>query len=108
MLENTSESLYAPPATLVRRRGPCMSRRTGQTGSVYQPNHKTWNPKAPCYGRYLIDVPGSARKRTTVPLGICRTPSIAKQKLREHLEATGVNTKQSFIENTSPATTLRQ
>jgi integrase len=85
-----------------------MSRRTGQTGSVYQPNHKTWNPKAPCYGRYLIDVPGSARKRTTVPLGVCRTPSIARQKLREHLEATGVNTKQSFLENTSPATTLRQ
>ena len=85
-----------------------MSRRTGQTGSVYQPNHKTWNPKAPCYGRYLIDLPGSARKRTTVPLGICRTPSIARQKLREHLDAIGVNTKQSFVENTSPATTLRQ
>jgi integrase len=84
-----------------------MARRTGQKGSVYQPNNKTWNPKAPCYGRYLIDVPGSARKRTTVPLGICRTPSIARQKLREHLEATGVNTKQSFIENTSPATTFR-
>lgn len=74
---------------------------------MYQPNYKTWNPKAPCYGRYLIDVPGSVRKRTTVPLGICRTPSIAKQKLREHLEATGVNSKQSFIENTSPATTFR-
>ncbi len=84
-----------------------MSRRTGQTGNVYQPNHKTWNSKAPCYGRYLIDVPGSGRKRATVPLGICRTPSIAKQKLREHLEATGVNSKQSFIENTSPATTFR-
>jgi integrase len=74
---------------------------------VYQPNHKVWNPKAPCYGRFLIDIPGSARKRTTVPLGICRTPSIARQKLREHLEATGVNSKQSFIENTSPATTFR-
>jgi len=74
---------------------------------VYQPNYKTWNPQAPCYGRYLIDVPGSGRKRTTIPLGICRTPSIAKQKLREHLEATGVNSKQSFIENTSPATTFR-
>ena len=85
-----------------------MSRRTGQTGNVYQPNHKTWNAKAPCYGRYLIDVPGSERKRATVPLGICRTPSIARQKLREHLEATGVNSKQSFIENTSPATTLRE
>jgi integrase len=43
-----------------------------------------------------------------VPLGICRTPSIAKQKLREHLEVTGVNSKQSFIANNSPATTLRQ
>lgn len=75
---------------------------------MYQPNHKVWNPKAPCYGRFLIDIPGSARKRTTVPLGICRTPSIARQKLREHLEATGVNSKQTFIENTSPATTLRQ
>ena len=84
-----------------------MTRRTGQMGNVYQPNHKTWNSQAPCYGRYLIDVPGSGRKRATIPLGICRTPSIAKQKLREHLEATGVNSKQSFIENTSPATTFR-
>jgi integrase len=84
-----------------------LSRRTGQTGNVYQPAHKTWNAKSPCYGRYLIDVPGVGRKRMTVPLGVCRTASIAKQKLREHLEATGVNSKQSFIENTSPATTLR-
>lgn len=108
-LSQPSVLVYDPVATPVtRKRGASLSRRTGQRGSVYQPNLKTWNPKAPCYGRFLVDVPDEGRKRTTVPLGVCRTKSIAKQRLREHLEKTGVNSRQSFVENTSPATTFEE
>jgi integrase len=52
-------------------------------------------------------VPGEQRRRKTVSLGVCRTRSIAKQKLREHIESTGINSKQSFSTNTAPATTFR-
>src|SRR6516225_11286865 len=49
-----------PTATPVRRkRGRCMSRRIGQDGNVFQRGFASvWNPKAPAYGRYWIDVPG--------------------------------------------------
>ncbi|HVB56993.1 MAG TPA: hypothetical protein VNE63_11250, partial [Candidatus Acidoferrales bacterium] len=68
---------------------------------------KPWNPAAPAYGRFWIDVPGEKRQRRTVSLGVCRTPSLAKQKLREHMESTGVNSKEFFTINTAPATTFR-
>lgn len=68
---------------------------------------KPWNPAAPTYGRFWIDVPGEERQRRTISLGVCRTPSIAKQKLREHLESTGVNSKEFFTINTAPATAFR-
>lgn len=70
-------------------------------------HNKPWNPVAPAYGRFWIDVPGEERQRRTISLGVCRTPSIAKQKLREHLESTGVNSKEFFTTNTAPATTFR-
>ena len=47
------------------------------------------------------------RQRRTIALGVCRTPSIAKQKLREHIETTGINSKQTFTSTTAPATTFR-
>ena len=94
-------------ATAIRRnRGPALSRRIGQQGSLFQ-HSQEWNPAGKTYGRFWIDVPGSKRKRRTIALGICRTPSIAKQKLREYLETMGVNSKQTFPSTTAPATTFR-
>jgi integrase len=68
---------------------------------------KPWNSEAPAYGRFWVDIPGEDRQRKTISLGVCRTRSIAKQKLREHIEATGVNRTESFKTNTAPATTFR-
>lgn len=83
-----------------------MSRRTGQRGNVFQ-HCNPWNPEAPAYGRFWVDMPGETRQRKTVSLGVCRTRSIAKQKLREHIETTGINSKQAFTTNTALATTFR-
>jgi integrase len=97
-----------PAATPVRRRGKCMNRRIGQDGSVFQRGFANeWNLKAPAYGRYWIDVPGcNDRKRRVVSLGVCPSRSIAKRKLREHIEREGVNSKAYFNTSTAPATTF--
>ena len=69
---------------------------------------KTWNPTAPAYGKFWQDLPGSSeRKRRTVSLGVCRTQSIARQRLREFLEREGVNSKEAYHQNTAPAVTFR-
>jgi integrase len=93
-------------ATAIRRRGPALSRRIGQKGSVFQHSQK-WDPAGKTYGRFWVDVPSRRRQRRTIALGVCRTPSIAKQKLREYIETTGINSKQTFTSTTAPATTLR-
>lgn len=70
---------------------------------------KTWDPTAPAYGRFWQDLPGSPeRKRRTISLGVCRTKSIARQRLREFLEREGINSKEVFHQNTAPAITFRQ
>jgi integrase len=98
-----------PAVTTRPKRGPCLARRTGQSGNVYQPAHPgTWAPKAPCYGRFWADVPGSERQRRTVALGVCATKTIARKRLREHIEQQGVNTADAFHQNTAPATTFEQ
>jgi hypothetical protein len=75
---------------------------------VFQSSHPAeWNPKAACYGRFWIDTP-DGRKQKTISLGVCRTRSVAHRKLFDYIESTGVNSKATFIENTSPATTFRQ
>jgi len=83
-----------------------LSRRTGQRGSVFQ-HSKPWDREAPAYGRFWIDVAGGDRQRKTISLGVCRTPTIAKQKLREYIESTGINSDEAFKTNTAPATTFR-
>jgi len=100
---------YSQTATPARRkRGPSLSRRTGQTGTVLQ-HSKTWDPTAPCYGKFWADVPGSpTRKRRTVSLGICRTKTTARQRLNEYIQREGINSKEAFHENTAPAVTFRQ
>jgi integrase len=70
---------------------------------------KTWDSTAPAYGKFWQDLPGSSeRKRRTVSLGVCRTQSIARQRLREFLEREGVNSKEAYHQNTAPAVTFRQ
>ena len=66
-----------------------------------------WNPAAPAYGRFWIDAP-EGRKRRTVVLGVCPTRTLARRKLREHIQREGVNDKALFIANNSPALTFRQ
>lgn len=85
-----------------------MSRRTGQSGSVFQQNQPAgWNPAATAYGRYWLDSP-EGRKRRVISLGICATRTVARRKLRDHIEAEGVNRKDTFLSSTSPGTTFRQ
>jgi integrase len=98
-----------PIATTIRRkRGPSLSRRRGQNGNVFQPgNPLQWNPALPAYGRYWIDRPGFGRGRKTIPLSKCATRTIALRKLREHIEKEGINTTQSFVSFTAPATIVR-
>ena len=73
---------------------------------MFQHSQK-WDPAGKTYGRFWVDVPGRKRQRRTIALGVCRTPSIAKQKLREYIETTEVNNKQTFTSTTAPATTFR-
>ena len=83
-----------------RKRGICLLRRTGQNGSVFQ-RSKTWSAAAPSYGRVWIDTP-AGRRRQTITLGLCRTRSIAKQKLREFIAANKINEPVTFHRVTSP------
>lgn len=107
-VEPASPAVYPPVATPTRRkRGPSLSRRSGQIGCVFQ-NCKTWGKQAPTYGKYWQDIPGEERQRKLVALGPCATKSVARQKLREFLEREGINAKQSFTANTAPATTFRE
>jgi integrase len=83
-----------------------LNRRIGQAGNVFQHSPK-WDPAGKTYGRFWIDVPGGERQRKTIALGVCRTITVAKQRLREYIETTGVNSKQAFTSNTAPATMFR-
>jgi integrase len=86
-----------------------MSRRVGQSGNVFQHDSKSsqWNPAARSYGRFWVDS-GSKRKRRTIVLGVCPTRTVARRKLREHLETEQINSKQTFTSNTGPATTFEE
>jgi integrase len=84
-----------------------MSRRSGQTGSVFQQNQTAWNPATATFGRYWIDTP-EGRKRRVISLGPCTTRTIAKRKLREHIESQGVNRPATFLSSTAPGTTFRE
>src|ERR1700739_2142626 len=101
-----SYSALTTPAR--RKRGPSLNRRTGQSGTVFQ-HSKKWDSTAPCYGKFWADEPGSPERiRRTVPLGVCRTKTMARQRLREDLEREGIHSSQSFRQNTAPGITLRQ
>ena len=70
---------------------------------------KTWDPTAPCYGKFWADVPGSPdRIRRTIPLGVCRTKTVARQRLRDYIEREAINSTEAFRQNTAPGFTFRQ
>ena len=90
-----------------RKRGPSLSRRIGQQGSVFQQNQTSWNLQAPAYGRYWYDTP-AGRKRRVVSLGNGLTRAAAKRKLRDHIEAEGVNKTDTLLSITSPGLTFSE
>jgi len=106
----TSDNLVLATAIRHGKRGPCLRRRTGQCGGVFQRGFaKLWNPKATAFGRFYVDIPGCQdRKRRVVGLGICPTRTIARRKLREFIEQEGVNDSASFTTNTTPALSFRE
>src|SRR5215469_14317031 len=102
----------APPSTVVdsaffaapRRRGPSLARRTYQAGNVFQKGKsksERWDESAPAYGRFWKDVPGASPHRVVIPLGMCRTRSIAERKCMEEIEKLGINSTQLFLESTA-------
>ena len=96
-----------PRRTMRRKRGPSLSRRTGQAGSVFQQNQLSWNPAAPAYGRFWLDSP-EGRKRRVISLGTCATRTVAKRKLREFIENEGVNSSDTFLTSTTPGMAFRE
>ena len=84
-----------------------MARRNYQAGSVFQKGktkREAWDTTAPAYGRYWKDVPGAERRRVVMPLGICRTRTIAERKCAEEIEKLGINSTQTFVEATNSTT----
>ncbi len=103
-------SNVAQATTVRRKRGPSLSRRKGQNGTVYQRNRRQtdkWLPNEPAYGRYWEDTPNGRTKRA-IPLGLHRTRTLAYQKLQQHIAAEGINDAETFAVNTRPAVTFRQ
>lgn len=92
-------------------------RRKGQTGNVFQKEGSKkrrksdpWLPDRPAYLQYWKDVPGETdtRRKAVIPLGLCRTRTIAERKGAEKIEQLGVNSAQRFIEVTSTVTFKQQ
>jgi len=67
-----------------------------------------WDERAPTYGRFWKDVPGTNPRRVVISLGICRTRSIAERKCMEEIEKLGINSAQHFIKSTSKITFKEQ
>lgn len=76
-----------------------MSRRTGQRGTILKRGDRF-------YGRFWIDTP-DGRKQKTIVLGKCRTKTVAKQRLRDHIEQTGLNSAEQFRSNTAPGVSFK-
>ena len=86
-------------------------RRKGQDGSVFQKGRRQeddWLPGSPAYLRFWTDVPGRlGRQREVVPIGICRTRTIAERKAKEKLGLLGTNSAWRFHE-ANAGTTFKQ
>jgi integrase len=84
-----------------------LSRRTGQNGSVFQRDGGAWDPTKTAFGRFYVDTP-EGRKREKISLGLCKTKSIAKALLKQHMDREGINDPLGFHQNTAPAVTFRE
>jgi len=91
-----------------------MNRRVGQNGNVFvKSNCKSGRCDhrkglCPKYGRYWVDVPGQHdRVRKVISLGEV-TQTTAERTLRDHIHKTGVDSLESFMESTSPATAFKE
>jgi hypothetical protein len=78
----SGDTIVATATPTRRKRGPSLSRRSGQAGSVFQ-RSKPWNPQGLTYGKFWIDIPGGNRKQKTISLGPCATRTVARQRLRD-------------------------
>lgn len=86
-------------------------RRRGQDGSVFQKARRVddWSPTEPAYLRFWRDIPRqSERRREVVPLGVCRTRTIAEGKAAQKLEELSINSAQRFHEANSRTTFKQQ
>jgi len=90
-----------------QRRGKSLMRRRYQQRHVFQKGRQRsekWASDEPAYVRFWKDIPGQPdSKRTYVPLGVCRTRTIAERKAAEELERLGINSNQHFIEALLPS-----
>jgi integrase len=50
-----------------------------------------WDPTGSAYGQVWVDAPGKERQRKFYQLGVCRTRSEAKRRLKEMIERDGIN-----------------
>jgi hypothetical protein len=94
-----------------RRTGPCLAKRTYQAGSVYQKGKNKsakWDGNVPAYGRFWKDVPEAKPKRITIPLGICRTRSIAERKCMDEINKLKLNSTPYLVQSTSNITFRQQ
>ena len=111
-LQFSTPSTSVAGATAIRhgKRGPCLNRRTGQCGGVFQRGFaKLWNPQVNAFGRFYVDVAGcQTRTRRVVSLGVCPTRTIARRKLREFIEQEGVNKSACFMASATPVFTFRE
>jgi len=100
------------PTPKRRRKGPCMSRRRGQAGYVWQKQQsekKEWDSTAPAYGQVWVDVPGREnRERKFYQLAVCRTKSEARRKLKEMIERDGINSTVEIAQSIDSATFRQQ
>jgi len=89
-----------------------MSRRRGQAGYVWQKEQserKEWNSTAPAYGQVWVDVPGKEnRERKFYQLGVCRTKSEARRRLKERIEADGINSTVEMAQSIDSVTFRQQ
>lgn len=91
----------------VKRRGPCLNRSVGQTGGVYRKQGSVWDPNAFAYGKYYEDTKSGVRRHRTIPLGRCRTKTVAKHKLRAYLAEQKINDAETFHRIMAPGLTFR-
>jgi site-specific recombinase XerD len=93
-----SDTIDVPPVSVSRKRGKCMSRRSGQNPKVRV--GKRANGTKYYYFQYWDDVPGQEeRKRRTEVVGlVCQmTKSEAERKKREFIMGLGINSNEYQI-----------